>query len=286
MRPSTLFPRPWLWTGSSTGLVCFVCLLLLVWAGSGCAPLQREAPSVSPEKANGIWSAFWSRQERIASLPGASLRGSLNIFTPEQKRRITFELWGNPPTPLRLHLRAGLGTTISMWEIRGDRILIFSPRNNQAYIAENTARATAAMGLRLPFSLPRMTQLLTGSWSELLPRQYERFQALPQERYAFYPRGKQRIDRVVLDHRSRIVALSGDSPHGWRLERKELTTREGRVLSQRLELTTQRHEELILRIKAFDPRSDPWPEEDLQLDLPTDTQMRSLGAPESGSRAE
>lgn len=275
-------PRPHLPAGTSAGLLAFACLLLLIWPGSGCAPLQREKPPVSPQKANSTWASFWSRQERTPSLAGASLQGSLNIFTPEQKRRITFELWGNPPAPLRLHLRAGLGTTISTWEIGRDRVLIFFPRDNRAYIAENTARASAAMGLRLPFSLPRMTQLLTGNWKGLLWREYERFEVLPKGRFAFYPRDEQRIARVVLDRKARIVALSGNRPHQWRLERKDLTTRKGHILSQRMELTTGRDEELILRIKEFEPRRTPWPESDLRLSLPPDTMIRSLRSAESG----
>lgn len=275
--------RPHPPAGTSAGLLAFACLLLLIWAGSGCAPLQREKPPVSSQEASSTWASFWSRQEGTPSLPGASLQGSLNIFTPEQKRRITFELWGNLPTPLRLHLRAGIGATISIWEIRRDRILIFSPRDNRAYIAENTAQATATMGLQLPFSLPRMTQLLTGNWKGLLWREYERFEVLPGGKYAFYPRDNQRIGRVILDRKARIVALSGDRPHEWHLERKDLTSRKGYVLSQRMELTTERDEELILRIKEFQPRSDPWPEADLRLDLPPDTMVRSLGSFDSGS---
>jgi hypothetical protein len=256
---------------------------MLIWAGAGCAPLRREKPPAAPQEAEATWAAFWSRQDRIPSLPGASLRGSLNIFTPDQKRRITFELWGNPPTPLRLHLRAGLGTTISLWDIRRNRILIFSPRNNRAYIADNTAQATSAMGLRLPFSLPRMMQLLTGDWGDLLGREYERFEALPGGKYAFYFPDGQRIDRIILDHRARLVALSGEHPYAWRLERKELVTREKRILSQRIDLTTERDEELILRIKEFEPRSAPWSEADLRLSLPRDTMIRSLHSPEAGS---
>jgi outer membrane biogenesis lipoprotein LolB len=267
----------------SAGPFLLFCLLLAIWAGSGCAPLQEEKPPLSPERAESTWAAFWSGQERLASLPGASLQGSLNIFTPEQKRRITFELWGNPPTPLRLHLRAGLGTTISIWEIRRDRVLVFFPRNNRAYIAKNTAQATAAMGLRLPFSLSGMTRLLTGSWQGLLWREYDRFEVLPGEGYAFYPQGKRRIARVVLDRKARIVALSGNRPHSWRLKRKDLTTREGHVLSQRMELSTERDEELILRIKEFEPRDLPWPEADLRLSLPPDTMVRPLPSSEPGN---
>jgi hypothetical protein len=260
--------------GAASLLVC--ACLLLIWGVVGCAPLYREKPPAPDKDAGSIWAAFWSRQDRAPLLPGASLQGSLNIFTPEQKRRITFELWGNQPTPLRLHLRAGLGATISVWEVRDDRTLIFNPRENRAYVADNTAQATAALGLRLPFGLPDLTKLLTGSWQGLLPREYERVETARRGGYAYFLQGDGRIDRVVLDGESRVVALSGDRPYGWNLERKALSIREDRFLSQRVDLTTQRGEELILRVKEFEPRSTPWPESDLRLSLPPDTMLQSL----------
>ncbi|MEF8824089.1 MAG: hypothetical protein V5A74_08265 [Desulfohalobiaceae bacterium] len=255
-------------------MLVFACLLL-IWGGGGCAPLQREEPSIDHKEANSTWSEFWARQDRGSPLTGASLQGSLNIFTPEQKRRVTFELWGNLPTPLRLHLRAGIGATISIWEIRDNRVLIFSPRTNEAYIAANTAQATAAMGMRLPFSMPEMAQLLTGKWQDLLTRMHDGFTATPNG-YAFSLQGEQRIERVVLDDRARVVAISGNRPYGWSMERKALTARGGRILSRRIELTTQREEELILRVKEFEQRSSPWPEADMRLTLPQDTEIRTL----------
>ncbi len=261
------------YTGASA-LLAFACLLL-IWGGGGCAPVQREKPSIVPKEANSTWSEFWARQDRAPPLPAVSLQGSLNIFTPEQKRRVTFELWGNLPTPLRLHLRAGIGATISIWEIRGNRVLIFSPRSNEAYIAANTAQGTAAMGMRLPFSLPEMAQLLAGKWQDLLPRKHGGFEATPSG-YAFSLQGEQRIERVVLDDRARVVAISGNRPYGWSMERKALTARDGRILSRRIELTTQREEELILRVKEFEQRSSSWPKADMRLTLPQDTEIRTL----------
>ncbi|MCF8030521.1 MAG: hypothetical protein K9K39_06465 [Desulfohalobiaceae bacterium] len=243
--------------------------------------MQPERPPAPRQKAKEVWREFWSgQQQRVSTLPGFSMQGSLNIFTPKRNRRVTFELWGNPPTPLRLHLRAGIGTTISMWVIHSDGILIFSPRNNRAYSADNTARATQALGLRLPFTLPEMMQVLTGNWKNILWRDYLQTEYLPEERgYAFYPRGKKRVDKILLDGKSRVVSLSGKHPYEWTLERKDLTTRQGRVLSRRIELTTARDEELILRVKDFQTRTSPWPREDLRISLPPDTMVRSLTSP-------
>ena len=274
-------PRALLPAASSAWFLLGACLALLAALGA-CAPLHKESPRIPRGEADSTWTAFWSDQDRLAPLPGASLKGSLNIFTPEQKRRVTFELWGNPPTPLRLHLRAGMGATISLWEIRANRVQIFSPHENLAYIAESSAGATAAMGMRLPFGLPRMMQLLTDSWDDLLPREYERAEVVPGQGYAFYFSGEQRIHRVVLDETGRVVSLSGDRPYAWTLERKDPTSREGRSLSQRVELTTERDEELILRVKEFELREEPWPEEDLRLSLPQDTMIRVL-RPEGSS---
>ena len=269
--PGSKTPVPY--TGASA-LLALACLLL-IWGGSGCAPLQREKPAIGPKAANSTWSEFWARQDRAPPLPAVSLQGSLNIFTPEQKRRVTFELWGNLPTPLRLHLRAGIGATISIWEIRDNRILIFSPRTNEAYTATNTAQATSAMGMRLPFSMPEMAQLLTGKWRDLLPRKHGGFTATPSG-YAFSLQGEQRIERVVLDQRARVVAISGNRPYGWSMKRKAMTARDGRILSRRIELTTRRGEELILRVKDFEQRSSPWPEAAMRLTLPQDTEIRTL----------
>jgi len=268
------------WMGPSTSLFACVCLVLHLFS-SGCAPLQPERPPEPRQKAEKVWRGFWSgQQQRVSTLPGFSMQGSLNIFTPKRNRRITFELWGNPPTPLRLHLRAGIGTTISIWAIHSDRILIFSPRNNRAYSADNTARATQAMGLRLPFTLPGMVQVLTGNWKNILWRDYLQTEYLAKERaYAFYPRGEKRVDKIVLDGKSRVVSLSGKHPYEWTLKRKDLTSRQGRVLSRRIELTTAREEELILRVKDFEPRKSPWPREDLRISLPPDTMIRSLTSP-------
>jgi len=266
--------------GPSTCLFACVCLALLLFS-SGCAPLQPEHPAAPRQKAEKVWRGFWSgQQQRVSSFPGFSMQGSLNIFTPTRNRRVTFELWGNPPAPLRLQLRAGIGTTISIWEIRGDRVLIFSPRKNRAYSADNTARATQAMGLRLPFTLPEMMQVLTGNWKNILWRDYLQTKYLPEERgYAFYPHGEKRVDKIVLDGNSRVVSLSGKHPYEWTMERKDLTTRQGRVLSRRIELTTARDEELILRVKDFQPRNSPWPREDLRISLPPDIMVRPLSTP-------
>lgn len=271
IRPGSKTPVPY---SVASALLVFACLLL-IWGGGGCAPLQREKPSIAPKGGNSTWSEFWDRQERASPLPGASLQGSLNIFTPKQKRRVTFELWGNLPTPLRLHLRAGIGATISIWEIRDNRVLIFSPRTNEAYTAANTAQATAAMGMRLPFSLPEMAQLLTGKWQDLLTRKHDGFETRPSG-YAFSLQGERRIERVVLNDRARVVSISGTRPYGWSLERKALTAQGGRIMSRRIELTTEREEELILRVKEFKQRSSPWPVSDIRLTLPQDTEIRTL----------
>ena len=255
--------------------LCCAFLLALALLLQGCMPRGEVGPAPPELSPRQVWDRFWSRQRGLDSHPASSIRGSLNIFTPERSHRLTFRLWGNHPLPFRLRLRAGLGTTLSMWEVRREGVLVYFPQKNRAYVRKDTRRALADTGLNLPLSLEEMRTVLASDWRQLLWRDYGEAKRLPGQGFAFFSSQEARIQRVVLDRKARLVSLSGSGPGKWRMRRKDFSTRLGRLLSRRLEVETGQEQELILRIKDFRLRQGPWPEADLRISLPGDTIKKS-----------
>mgnify|MGYP006287653331 CR=1 FL=1 len=264
---------------AGTILLAFACSQLLC-----CALRQPPAPDRTQPSAREAWNAFWGSQNASQAWSGYSLKASLNLFTPEESRRITLDLWGNYGLPLRIDLHAGLGTTFAMWRVDPEGLLAYYPREHRAFVHRDSIRAAARLGLNIPFSVQEIARILTGRWQGIIPRTYSRAEQLEEAGWSYNFSGEPAVNRLILDRRGRIVRLEGQAPYEWSLTCKGYEAFNGHDRGQHLVLRTERNERSVLRIKALELRKKPWPASALQIELPPNTMLVPLERTSSEGR--
>lgn len=262
-------PRPPLLAGIA--LLLLLCGLLL-----SCAPKQPPTPAKPRPSAREAWSAFWSSQKGLSKWSGYSLKASLNLATPEHKRRITLDLWGNYGLPLRIDLHAGLGTTFALWRVDAGGLLAYYPREHRAYVHHDSLEAASRLGLHLPFSVQEIARLLTGRWQGIVPGDFASAEPLDATQWSYRMPETAFVSQLIVDNEGRLHRLEGEEPYIWSLECTDFERFEGHSLGQHFVLRTERKERSVLRIKKLDLKKEPWPGSALQIELPPNTMFVPL----------
>jgi hypothetical protein len=175
MRPRPIAAGP---QGEPFGLpgLCrlLACCLLLCLSAACTVPkelpdLEPRAPQLSDEQQAGrIWRAF---SHRFAGLEG--MGGPFRIttglrYSDPQTRNTRAEalLWGNGgpgnPWPLRLDIRAGIGTVAAKAREDQNSLIAYVPDDNTAYVQTGEQRSLAAFGTPIPLDLADLGLILTG----------------------------------------------------------------------------------------------------------------------------
>lgn len=256
-----------------------VCLLALSACGG-----RVVLPPVPEAEAQRRWLAFEALSER-ADVP-AVLSGSLRFGPVNDTRRVTYLLWNNGREPIRLDVQAGVGTTVAKVLTTGDRVLLFLPEDNKAYMgADEPDKALRTLGLPLPLGLADMTAFLQGRYFEALGSPtVESYRATDEgsENVAYAIRSARGQSELTLSPQA--LPVRWKVPHGWsvdvayddaaRLPRKVEGVLPGGLGTVRAEEDAYR---MVLLIKER-RQPAPFPAGELRLELPAGVAPRSLDA--------
>lgn len=233
---------------------------------AGCATM-RTGPQAAPEPAE-AWSRFVAGQHTLAAAPADfSLKATFYFSSEGRTNRTVLDFWGSRDYPLRLNIRAGVGTTLVLMREDADGLLIFNPSENKAYLHPDSRAAVPAMGLDLPFNLRDMAALLAGPATRLLPAEYT--SARQENGFFIYsmPRTSP-VAEVRLYPDGRLAGLSGHGPHLWNIDIEKHRQVGAAQLPERLDMAVPPSQKAALRVRSLDFRSEPWPSSSLALALP------------------
>lgn len=144
-------------------LVLLFAFLLCACAKSGPVP---ETPEKDLEKAR--WDLLQTNPEPTPY----RIQFSLRFGEDGNTRRVTGILWGNDPDQLRLDVMAGVGVTVARISDTPDKFLLYSPRENKAYVHNGTDKPLLKIGMPLPFDLQMLAALLEGQYARVFGTTY------------------------------------------------------------------------------------------------------------------
>lgn len=225
---------------------------------------------------------------------GLAARASLLYSTPTRANRTDVQLFGEYGRPLRLDVRAGIGTMLALMREDSAGLLAFYPRDSQAYAHSDPVIGAQLLGLPFPFSLRDLAMVLCGHFETLVPANPDGIKTLPGGGFAFsYNQGPVRL--LVLDQYGRPQRMEGmlskyfrtqaeregqpvSGPREWSLEFSRYPEDNGDPAgpAQTLTLKLPKGESAVFRVRAVDIRQEPWPAKSLALVLPAGSKFMSL----------
>lgn len=241
---------------------------------AGCATTNTAPPNT---QAHGVWQKHQQRQATLANRASAfNASASINYVSPHRKGRLTMRMWGNSELPLRLDLSAGFGTTVAMWREDSTGWTGFFPTDEVAYHNHDVRTGLRMAGLDFPFSLQELSQLISGSYQSIIPKEYEAVEQAPDGRWTFFFAPGQIVNTMTLDAQGKAMLFAGRlQGRKWSLTLDRYTL-EGEIeTARKLTLALSPGVSAVVRVKKFVPRDTPWPEDGLSLVLPPGTRLLS-----------
>lgn len=243
-------------------LVLF-CMALLLCA---CAK-QPSRPGAPEGEDASILAHRWQAYTETGAVTEAPYRLQMSLRFGEEgnTRRVTALLWGNGGRELRLDVMAGVGTVVAKILEDGQHFLVYAPLENKAYFHQGAASPLLRVGVPVPFSLSRLTALLTGHPVAAFGDEDAGASLLPDgmARYVLEGTPGGRLD---LDAAGRPVAWSEAAADGWRME---IAYDDGAPpLPRRLNLIHGSGKRAILIVKERERPASPFTPEQMRLTLP------------------
>lgn len=243
-------------------------VILLLFILGGCSartPFSRSATNVTPENR---YNAF--RQEYgICNATGLRAKASLYYTSKGSGHRTTMTLWGEYKTPLRLDVRAGIGTYVAY--IREDKngLTAFYPDQETAYSHSSPIRAVHLLGLPFPFSLKDLAGLICGCYPNLIPKSYDNAVPVADNGSLRFTFDNGPVSSITLTEKGTPTEISGRGEIPWRMELSAyVQENSGKPLPEKISVYTKLGDKALLRIKSRDYTTQPWQEKALELKLP------------------
>ena len=255
------------------------CGLLLLW---GCAPKKPPMPEEPPVSAEQTWDRFWSRLQGREAGQGFSISASVHLISADRRDRITFQAWGNADLPIRLDLKAGLGTTFSMWRVTDTLWLAYYPRENKAFVHPDSRVGAARLGFASPFDLQELTFIFSDDWPMILPRDHSGSSYDPEFGWRFTFTEGHRVSSVIISPQLDVTRLTASWPTEWTMRLEEHIAQSRHRIPGRVRLETGRDRKAIVHLKEVELRR-AWPAEALQLELPDNAERIVLSNAQEGS---
>ncbi len=253
-------------------------VLMVVALAGGCAP--KSAPAPEYQNFGLVWDAF--RDNYLQPPDGAKgllVKSSLYYSSPKRKKgnRTLVDFWGDMESPLRLDVRAGIGTHLVHIREDGQGLLAFYPDRNEAYSHADPVRGAELLGLPFPFSMRDLAYVLTGSFRDLIPRDFDSVRQLPDGNYEF-SFGEARVSTLVLDSAARPLIMEEKDGRAWRIEFFDYSefNGTGRMLADKMVVLLPKGEKGVLRIKTREFKVGLWPVKALEMPLPDDARTLPL----------
>jgi hypothetical protein len=279
-----------------------LCLAVLTCLLAACAP-KVELPRYDDAESN---LAVFRARFLVPEPPthGLALRATLLYNTPKRSNRTDVQLYGEYARPLRLDVRAGLGSMVALMREDAGGLLAFYPDSQKAYAHSDPVIGAQLLGLPFPFALKDLAMVLTGCFSSLIPSEPASLQERPEGGFILrYAAGPVRL--LALDSHGRPERMEGGlSPHF-----RTQAEREGEPVSGPrdwsiafsgypddeadpegpatvLTLTLPKGESAVLRVRALSQHPAAWPARALTLTLPAKAQYVSLERPAAAKAAD
>jgi hypothetical protein len=225
---------------------------------------------------------------------GLAVRASLLYSTPTRANRTDVQLFGDYDRPLRLDVRAGIGTMLALMREDSAGLLAFYPRDSKAYAHSDPVIGAQLLGLPFPFALRDLAQVLCGRFGTLIPEKPDDIKVLPGGGFAFaYNDGPVRL--LVLDQYGRPDRMDGQlskyfrtqaerdgqpvsGPRVWSLKFTGYPEDSGDPVgpARILTLTLPKGESAVFRVRSVETRQEPWQAKSLALVLPAGASFMSL----------
>ncbi|HWR04535.1 MAG TPA: hypothetical protein VN419_11000 [Humidesulfovibrio sp.] len=225
---------------------------------------------------------------------GVAVRASLLYSTPTKANRTDVQLFGDYERPLRLDVRAGLGTMLALMREDQSGLLAFYPNDKRAYAHSDPVIGAQLLGLPFPFALRDLALVLAGHFGTLVPDQPARVRAIPGGGFAFsYDSGTVRL--LVLDQYGRPERMEGllsqhfkaqverdgqavSGPRVWGLAFSGYPEDDGDPVgpAKTLTLTLPKGDSAVLRVRSVTVHEEPWTTKALTLTLPANAEFISL----------
>jgi hypothetical protein len=155
--------------------------------------------------------------------------------------------------------------------------LAYYPREEKAFVYQDTRQALKHLQLELPFSVPEIGKILTGRWAGLLPAEYARARTVQGQGWEFEFPASSRLQSILVDPELHIVLATGDSPRDWKLQLENFqNSQNASSYAHSLELDMGQEGRALFRIRELQLRKQNWPDSRLELNPPQDVQYVPL----------
>lgn len=285
-----------------SGAQALAALLLLLCAA--CAP-RVDLPRYSV--AGESFAAFETRF--VAPEPaghGVAVQASLLYSTPSRSNRTDVQLFGEFGRPLRLDVRAGIGTMLALMREDSAGLLAYYPHDSRAYSHSDPVIGAQLLGLPFPFALKDLALVLAGHFGTLVPGESRitRVHVIPGGGISFsFDDGPVRL--IVLDQHGRPERMEGvlskyfraqaeregspvSGPRVWSIDFSGYPEDDGDPVgpARTLRLTLPKGDSAVLRVRSLVERQEDWSQRALTLALPAGARYISLenqSAPPTGA---
>jgi hypothetical protein len=234
---------------------------------------------------------------------GLAVRATLLYNTPHRSNRTDVQIFGEYARPLRLDVRAGLGTMLALMREDSGGLLAFYPDRQKAYAHSDPVIGAQLLGLPFPFALKDLALVLTGSFGSLIPPEPASLQPRPAGGFVMrYSGGPVRL--LAIDVHGRPLRMEGllspyfrtqaeregqpvSGPRTWAIDFSGYPEEDGDPEGPAtvLTLTLPKGESAVFRVRSLAQHPEPWPARALTLTLPAKAQYVSLERPAASTAA-
>ena len=241
-------------------------LAVTVIMAPACTPKKPDT-GPDPGQAQALWNAFTG--ESGGQVKALSLSASLSVQHPQKSARLLARFWGNLDRPLRLDLSTGAGQTFALWREDSLGWLAVYPTSNQAFTHQDTKAALARLGIPFPFGLKELAAVCAGRFGGVVGTKYASVKRTAKG-FEYALPASSAVGGVTLDFEGKPIHLTGRGVEPWSVELGDFAPLGdgGRLLAQRITVTSPGGLQAVLRVKKLELLAQPVEAPALELALP------------------
>ena len=248
-------------------------LLVLTMAAlvAGCS-----ARNIQIHNSDKIYSKF-RNEYGMCNATGVKFTASLYFTEKGQGHRTIMSLWGDLESPLRLDVRAGIGTYLAHIREDDNGLTAFYPEDKTAYTHSVPERAVRLLGLPFPFALKDLAGLIAGCYPSFIPSSFNTVAVDKNNEGLLYTFDHGPVSSITLTPKGIPVEMTGRGELPWRMEMDSYELDDsGKNLPEKITVYTATGAKAVLRIKSRYFTSRKWDEKSLEMAIPDGTEIIKL----------
>ncbi|MBI9112731.1 hypothetical protein [Maridesulfovibrio ferrireducens] len=248
-----------------------ILILAVATMAAGCS--SRNLQFHDPDK---VYSKF-RNEFGTCNATGVNFTASLYYTAQKQGHRTIMNLWGDLGSPLRLDVRAGIGTYLAHILEDKNGLTAFYPDQNTAYSHSSPERAVRMLGLPFPFSLKDLAGLIAGCYPDFIPSSFDTVTLDKNRKGLLYLYDKGPVSSITLTEQGIPTEITGRGELPWimKMESYELND-SGKNLPDKITVYTENGNKAVLRIKSRSFTNRKWTEKSLEMAIPDGTETIKL----------